>query len=83
MPPLVPLAVKVMLVPLQIVVALAVMLIVGVTDGLTVTTSELLVLGSIAHIWLHVMMHFMVSLLAKVVVVKVAPVATFTPFFFP
>jgi hypothetical protein len=35
-----------MLVPLQIVVALAEILIVGVTDGLTETIIELLVLGS-------------------------------------
>lgn len=49
-PPLFPTAVKLTVVPLQIVVALALIPMVGVTEGLTVTTMLLLILGSMAHI---------------------------------
>ena len=76
-------AVKVTLVPEQMVVVAAVIVIVGVTDALTVIAISLEVaVAVVTQLALEVSKQVTLSLFAKVLLVKLAPVPTLLPFTF-
>jgi hypothetical protein len=82
-PPFVGVAVKVTVLPEQIVVADAVKLTEDVTDGVTEMVIPLLVaVGAVTQVKLVVMTHEITSLATRVEEVYVSPVATTVPFFF-